>query len=288
MARSRLFPDHQRLCHAQRPPANAWTPGNGLTAVDTQGRGLLLVRRDHPLGRYDDLLIERVGFRDREGQKWLSFPEEGRINSTPTSVVQSTQDGTIGIVNGAGPCVLSVDFYLTDLELHDPSFIGGSMTSFVSSFGEATLIMELCDSMSETPLAHFLQRRRLGGGAANGGAGERLRRLGLVASLASTTRANNSRRSHPRPQTAGMPNATEGWRAWRAVPGNSPAPRNCRRREAPSRQEHLEIRRPDPDGADSSCPPPPPRKSQQTNPPPPERARPCGRLRAGCSDRDPL
>ena len=31
--------------------------------VDTHGRGLLLVRPDHQLGRYDKLMIEEVGFR---------------------------------------------------------------------------------------------------------------------------------------------------------------------------------------------------------------------------------
>lgn len=163
---------------------SAWIPTDELVEVDTQGRGLLLVRRDHQLGRYDNLLIEHVGFRYGKGQDWLSFREEARINALLTSVVQGSQDGAIGIADDAGPCVLSVRVYLTDLEIYDGDYASGSTTSFVNSFGEATLIMELRDSLSDTPLARFLQRRELGGGTASGGADASLRRLGTVVGVA--------------------------------------------------------------------------------------------------------
>ncbi len=167
------------------PASLAWTPSDELTAVDTHGRGMLLVRPDHQLGRYDDLLIEHVGFRYREGQRWLSFRDEGRISSMLVSVIQGTQDGTIGIVSEPGPCVLAVNFFLTDLKLYKPTYYStGSTTSFVRSFGEATLVMELRNSMTDTTLARFLQRRELGGGSGGGSADASLRRLGRVVAIA--------------------------------------------------------------------------------------------------------
>lgn len=173
-------------CAGAPPPqsASAWTLSDEFIEVDTEGRGLLLVRPDHQLGRYDDLLIERVGFRYQRGQRWLSLREEQRISDMLTAVVQGSPDGAVGIAHLPGPCVLSVQFYLTDLEIYDPDYGEGSTTSFVRSFGEATLVLELRDSLSDIPLARFLQRRKLGGGIASGTADASLRRLGKVVGVA--------------------------------------------------------------------------------------------------------
>lgn len=166
------------------PVGSAWSSGNGMIQVDTHGRGLLFVKPDHQLGRYDDLLIEYVGFRYGDHQRWLSYREEDRISTMLASVVQGQHDGSIGITEEPGPCVLSMSFLLTDLEIHDPPPQSGSNISMVNSFGEATLIMELRDSTRDEPLARFLQRRALGGGIASGGRDAGLRRLGTVVSLA--------------------------------------------------------------------------------------------------------
>ena len=165
----------------ESPPAEhpAWTVGE-MVEVDTGGRGVFLVRPNHELGRYDELRIEQVGFRYSPNQRWLSYREEDRINSMLTSMVQGQQDGLLGVTDESGPCVLGVRFYVTDLELHAPGTPSGSTTSFVSSFGEATMILELIDSETETPIARFLQRRNLGGGDGYGTTVASINRLGQV------------------------------------------------------------------------------------------------------------
>lgn len=161
----------------------AWQPGE-LVPIDTHGRGLLLVRPDHQLGRYDKLMIEEVGFRYSNHQRWLSFREEDRVRSMISSAVRGTQDSAIGMAAQPGPCVLSVRFYVTDLELHDPGYKSISTTSFIRSFGEATMVMELRDSVTNQPLARFLQRRELGSGTGLGGTSTSIRRLQTVVGVA--------------------------------------------------------------------------------------------------------
>lgn len=155
-----------------------------MMEVDTGGHGIFLVRPDHELGRYDDVLIEEVGFRYSPNQRWLSHRDEDRINAMLTAAVQGTQDGAVGVVDEAGPCVLGVRFYVTDLELHTPDVETGSNVSFVRSFGQATMILELTDSETDTPIARFLQRRDLGGGTAHGMTGTSIHRLGSAVGVA--------------------------------------------------------------------------------------------------------
>ena len=152
---------------AAPPIASVDAATDALQPVDTGGRGALLVRPDHQLGRYDDLLVDYVGFRYSEHQPWLSFEDEDRVSSVLDSAVRGSQDGAIGLAEEAGPCVLSIRFYVTDLELLDSDMPATSAVSFVRSFGEATMIMELRDSQSDETLARFTQRRSLGGGQVN-------------------------------------------------------------------------------------------------------------------------
>ena len=173
-----------RMPDTTAPAPTDAPPLVGMMEVDTGGRGLFLVRPDHELGRYDDVLIEEVGFRYSPNQRWLSYRDEDRINAMLTAAVQGTQDGTVGVVDEAGPCVLGVRFYVTDLELHTPDVETGSNVSFVRSFGQATMILELTDSETDTPIARFMQRRDLGGGTAHGITGTSISRLGSVVGVA--------------------------------------------------------------------------------------------------------
>lgn len=160
-------------------------PGDvDLRAVETGGRGIFLVRPDHELGRYDEILIEEVGFRYSPEQGWLSDRDEDRINAMLAAAVEGAQDGAIGLTDEPGPCVLGVRFYVTDLELHTPEVETGSSLSFVRSFGQATMILELKDSETDEPIARFLQRRDLGGGTAHGVAGTSIHRLGKAVGVA--------------------------------------------------------------------------------------------------------
>lgn len=178
-------------------PAGPGAPSRALVPVDTGGRGLLFVRSDHGIGRYDDLLIEHIGFRYAPRQRGLSFREEDRISALLKAAVEGNQDGAIGLANEAGPCVLAVRFLVTDLELYESDLDDGSGISFVRSFGEATMVMELRDSVTGEVLASFAQRRALGGGPHHGGTGASIRRLGETVGLAMRDMGEELRKRTP-------------------------------------------------------------------------------------------
>jgi len=167
-----------------KPPEHPWVVRDGLTEVETYDRGQLFVRPDHHLGDYDNLLIDQVGFRYSPGQERLNDVEEDRIVSMLLSAVQGSQDGAIGLAGMPGPCVLNVNLFLKDLEFETPEWTGTSETKFVSSYGAATMVLELRDSMNQEPLARFIQRRDLGGGRAMQTQSVTLRRLRDVMSIA--------------------------------------------------------------------------------------------------------
>ena len=146
------------------PPVHPWVARDGLVQIETYNRGQLFVKRDHQLGRYDSLMIEGVGFRWSPGEARLGDAEEDRIIAMLIGAVEGTQDGPVGITDAPGPCVLAVNFFLKDLELHTPNRLADSRSGFVSSYGAATMVLELRDSMNDEPLARFVQRRDLGGG----------------------------------------------------------------------------------------------------------------------------
>lgn len=146
------------------PPEHPWVVRDGLVEIETYNRGQLFVKRDHQLGRYDSLMIEGVGFRWRPGEARLGDADEDRIIAMLIGAVEGTQDGPVGIADAPGPCVLAVNFFLKDLELHTPNRLADSRSGFVSSYGAATMVLELRDSMDDEPLARFVQRRDLGGG----------------------------------------------------------------------------------------------------------------------------
>jgi hypothetical protein len=162
------------------PPEHAWTTQDGLVEIYTPGRSRLFLRRDHQLGRYDDLLIEHVGFRYGRSQRRLADHHEERIANMLIAAVQGSQDGAVGLTEEPGLCVLSVNFYVKDLEFYDAAWSTASQTSFVSSYGEATMIIELRDSLEDVPLARFVQRRDLGGGFNADSTTRKVSRLGIV------------------------------------------------------------------------------------------------------------
>lgn len=189
-------------CAKPPEPEHPWVVRDGLIEVETYNRGQLFVKRDHRLGDYDNLLIDHVGFRYGRGQERLKDGAEDRIVSMLLGAVQGSQDGTIGLAALPGPCVLTVNVFLKDLEFETPRRSGGSETNFVSSYGAATMVLELRDSMDQEPLARFIQRRDLGGGRAMQTQSVSLQRLRHVMSYAIRDMGNQLRKVIP--PTAGV------------------------------------------------------------------------------------
>jgi hypothetical protein len=194
-------------CATTPPAPHPWVVRDGMTQVETYGRGLLYVKPDHHLGRYDDLVVERVGFRYGPDQKRLADLDEDRIVTMLVDAIPESQDGVIGLKTVPGPCVLSVNFFLKDLEFTEPDWKADSTTSYVASYGEATMILELRDSMSHEPLARFVQKRDLGGGRTVASRGTNLGRLRQAITEAMRDMGNQLRKLAPPSAGGGTPDS---------------------------------------------------------------------------------
>lgn len=158
-----------------RPPV--WEDQPQLVEVESRGPGRLFVKHDNQLGRYDELFLYDIGFDYRDGQTRLGAADEDRIRAMLVAAIEGRRNGGIGVATHPGPCVLAVDFFIKDLELANPMRSAGAGTQFQRSLGRATLILELRDSQTDEPIARFIERRDLGGGAWVGRRKEQLDRL---------------------------------------------------------------------------------------------------------------
>ena len=163
------------------PPVSsriAQRTSDGLDLARSTNRSVLWVRPDHHLGRYDDVIVQVAGFLYAARQAPLDPSQEKQVGQMLAGALAGiTANGPVGIATAPGPCVVVVNVGLKDLRLHT-SDESGSSTSFVSSFGSATLVVEFRDSLTNTPLLRFMAARGLGGGPGTGQSGANLPRLG--------------------------------------------------------------------------------------------------------------
>lgn len=151
---------------------------DGLELASSTNRSVLWVKPDHHLGRYDEVIVQVAGFLYASGQDPLDAAQEKEVGEMLAGTLAGiTANGPVGATRTPGPCAVVVNVGLKDLRLHTADD-SGSSTSFVSSFGSATLVVEFRDSMTDTPLLRFMAARGLGGGPGTGQTGANLSRLG--------------------------------------------------------------------------------------------------------------
>lgn len=155
---------------------------DGLVRIERAGPGVLLVRPDHSLGSYDDVLFKRIHIAYARGQHPLNDRDRARIIDTVLETATFGRgQGDIERVKSPGPCVLEMTLHLLDVQLRE-SVRSGSQSSYVSSFGTVTLVLELNDSETGRRLASYAERRSLGGGPDVGNTGVDARRFGKTMS----------------------------------------------------------------------------------------------------------
>ncbi len=151
---------------------------DGLVMVNETTRSRLWVKPDHNLGRYDDVFVAGIAFAYAQGQERLDSDQEAQVGDMLLKAVSGITEGTpVGQAENPGECVVALELGLKDIRLH----IGqaeGSSTSFVSSFGEATMVVEFRDSLTDETLVRYAAHRGLGGGQGSGRMGANLGRLG--------------------------------------------------------------------------------------------------------------
>ncbi len=152
---------------------------DGLELVRSTKRSVLWVKPDHHLGRYDDVIVKVAGFLYADGQSTLEPAQEKQVGEMLQGALAGiTAKGPVGIATAAGPCVVVVNIGLKDLRLHTADYNAGASTSYVSSFGSVTLVVEFRDSMTNTALLRYMAASGLGGGPGTGQAGANLPQLG--------------------------------------------------------------------------------------------------------------
>lgn len=162
------------------PDTPEMTP-SGLALVRKTPRSMLWVRPDHHVGHYDDILITGVGFTYGLGQTELNAQQEGQVRTMLIEAIDAFTEAPspVGRAFRPGACVVAVQVGLKDMRLHiSESSASGSSTSFVNSFGSATMIIEFRDSMTDQVLIRYASHRGLGGGPGTGRGGANLPRLG--------------------------------------------------------------------------------------------------------------
>lgn len=130
--------------------------------------GILLVKPDHHMASYDQLMVDPIIVTFERGSKKLNSAETERLE---THLREATARRLVNvdpskIVTEPGPCVLRMQTAFLDVELPPLTMSSGSRSSFISSYGSVTLVHELRDSSSGTVLLRYMGRRRAGGGSA--------------------------------------------------------------------------------------------------------------------------
>jgi hypothetical protein len=166
-------------CTSTTSPKEPEMTSDGLLMVRRTRRSQLWVKPDHHLGRYDNVMLDRVGIGYAPGQKPLDADQEAQIvKMLQTVIVSLTRDSPVGVAAEGGPCVVKINLGLNKLRLYDSEFTD-STSSYVSSFGSGTMIIEFVDSLSDTLLVRYVANRDLAGGSSTGGrSGIDLKHLG--------------------------------------------------------------------------------------------------------------
>ena len=142
----------------------------GIEQLETSISGVLLVKPNHYMGSYDRLMVDPIFVTfDRDSKK----PSPSDIKRLETYLRKATARELVNvdpskIVSDPGPCVMRMQTAFLDVTLPDMQPSSGSNTTFIDSFGSATLFHELRDSMTGTVLLRYMGRRHARGGQAIG------------------------------------------------------------------------------------------------------------------------
>ncbi len=166
---------------------------DGLTRMEGTVMDVVWAREDIDLVGFTTVMFEGVGFQYRND----SGPYSGRAGSGTTSVARRStsefqlhedtkaifeeeisgafleeiqRSDILEVVDEPGPDVVLVRGGLLDIVSRVPPETVGRSRIFISSIGEATLVLEIIDPMSNTVLARAVDRRagdRMGGMESN-------------------------------------------------------------------------------------------------------------------------
>lgn len=178
---------------------------SGLLRADSY-RGELFLRPDHNIGGYDETYLPPVGFSQRMGRKGLHEREVATLVEHLSDNLQArAKAGGVASVSAPAPCAITMAFSIEEVEIDGlmSQIESRSNATFIQSMGAVTLKVVMRDSMTDTPLLQYTERRRLPGGQVRGSARGAL--VGALEKALNTLLASFAERLRPIiPQSKGQ------------------------------------------------------------------------------------
>lgn len=148
---------------------------DGLVKIPIDGPGRLFSLARRPIGGYDEIFLSpaRVSLLP-DGR---SRAERERIERRISTYIddrlraQSLAAGA-PLVEIPGRCTLIVVISIQDLSIEEPPARANSSTSFVASWGAATIVQNIYDAETRRPLLQYGSRRNMRGSVGGSGGSE--------------------------------------------------------------------------------------------------------------------
>jgi hypothetical protein len=134
-------------------------------------RGELFIRPDHNIGGYDQTFFPPIHITDRGERSELHDREVAMLSANLSKRLRArAAAGGLTVAPVPAPCAMTMKFSIIDIEIDRmmAQIEGGSNATFLTSMGAVTLEVVILDSLTESPLLRFTDRRKLAGGQLGG------------------------------------------------------------------------------------------------------------------------
>ena len=158
-------------------PASSSSSSSSSASTDSRlvrsaaPRGQLFIKPDHNIGAYDQVHFAPIRVSDLSERDGLHPRESSRLAANLDRNLRArAETGGIEVAKKPEPCAITLAFSIKDIEVDRllSDIEDGSNATFLRSMGAVTLEVDIRDSVSETALMQFTERRRLDGGQITG------------------------------------------------------------------------------------------------------------------------
>ncbi len=137
--------------HAARTPLRSV---DGLDRVEIDLPGVLEIREDHRIGRYDALLIPKPSMRyTADSLRLTSDGQRAFLDLLRDSSVKASQRAALPVVEQPGSCVMEISLEIVQMDLET--------ALYDDHLAELVVIMQFNDSLSGQPLLRYAKQDRV-------------------------------------------------------------------------------------------------------------------------------
>jgi hypothetical protein len=127
---------------------------DGLDRVEVNLPGILEIREDHRIGRYDALLIPDPSMSyAADSLRLTSDGQRAFLNLLRNSIVTASERAALPVVEQPGPCVMEISLEVVQMDLET--------ALYEDQLAELIVIMQFNDSMSGQPLLRYAKPDRV-------------------------------------------------------------------------------------------------------------------------------